>query len=50
MWIAPPCAWLLRRFIDPDAVFLFVEDRVDVPADATPFDMRGVELSHPGGG
>ena len=43
------CAWLIRRFIDPDAEFLFVDDAVDVPADATPFDMRGVELSHHGG-
>ena len=40
------CAWLIRRFIDPDAAFLFVEDRRDVPADATAFDMRGVALSH----
>ncbi|HEX2381649.1 MAG TPA: chromate resistance protein ChrB domain-containing protein [Acidimicrobiales bacterium] len=43
------CAWLLRRFIDPDAMFLFVEDTNDVPADATPFDMRGAELSHHNG-
>lgn len=43
------CAWLLRRFVDPDAQFVFVEDPADVPADATPFDMRGVELSHHGG-
>jgi hypothetical protein len=43
------CAWLLRRFVDPDAEFVFVEDPADVPADATPFDMRGVELSHRGG-
>ncbi len=34
-----------RRFVDPDAEFVFVEDPADVPADATPFDMRGVELS-----
>ena len=40
------CSWLIARFIDPDATFIFVEDRDDVPADATPFDMRGVELSH----
>lgn len=40
------CAWVLRRFVDPDAEFVFVEDPEDVPADATPFDMRGVELSH----
>ena len=43
------CAWLLRRFVDRDAEFVFVEDPADVPADATPFDMRGVELSHHGG-
>lgn len=40
------CAWLLRRFIDPGAQFVFVDDPADVPADATPFDMRGAELSH----
>jgi hypothetical protein len=44
------CAWLLLRFVDPDAVFVFVDDPDDVPADATPFDMRGVELSHHDGG
>ncbi len=43
------CAWLIRRFIDPEAEFLFVDDPIDVPSDATPFDMRGVELSHHGG-
>jgi hypothetical protein len=40
------CAWLIRRFIDAEAEFVFVEDAEDVPADATPFDMPGVELSH----
>lgn len=43
------CAWLIRRFIDPEAEFVFVDDPDDVPADASPFDMRGVELSHHGG-
>jgi hypothetical protein len=43
------CAWLIRRHIDPSAVFLFVTDPADVPAGATGFDMRGVELSHHGG-
>ena len=43
------CAWVLRRFVDPDATFVFVADPDDVPADATPFDMRGAELSHHGG-
>ena len=40
------CAWLIRRFIDQDAEFLFVDDADEVPDGATPFDMRGVELSH----
>ena len=40
------CAWLIRRFIDQDAEFLFVDDADEVPDDATPFDMRAVELSH----
>ena len=40
------CAWLIRRFVDPGAEFVFVTDPGDVPADATPFEMRGVPLSH----
>ncbi len=40
------CAWLIRRFIDPVAEFVFVDDPDEVPADATAFDMRGAELSH----
>ena len=40
------CAWLIRRHIDRDATFIFVDDPTHVPDDATPFDMRGVELSH----
>jgi len=42
------CAWLIRRFLDPDARFLFVADPAEVPADATAFDMRGAELGHHG--
>ena len=42
------CAWLIRRHVDPAAVFVFVTDPADVPDDATPFDMRGVELGHHG--
>lgn len=42
------CAWLLRRFVDEEAVFVFVDDPAEVPVDATAFDMRGVELSHHG--
>jgi len=44
------CPWLIRRFIDPEAVFLFVPaDRVMAVADAEgaiPFDVPGVELGH----
>ncbi len=40
------CAWLIRRFIDPGATFVFVDDPDEVPPDATAFDMRGAELSH----
>lgn len=40
------CAWLIRRTVDADAQFVFVTDPVEVPDDATGFDMRGVELSH----
>jgi len=41
-------AWLISRFIDPDAEFIFVDDPEDVPPDATPFDMIGVDLTHHG--
>lgn len=40
------CAWLIRRFIDPGAEFVFVTATSEVPADATPFDIRGAALSH----
>lgn len=42
------CAWLIRRFVDPEAEFEFVTDPDDVPSDATPFDMRGAALGHHG--
>jgi hypothetical protein len=41
-------AWLIRRAVDVNATFVFVEDPGDLPAGATPFDMRGAELSHHG--
>ena len=45
------CPWLIRRFIDPDAEFLFVEEDQVLPMaehmDATPFDMpRNPELKY----
>jgi len=41
-------AWLIRRFIDPEAEFCFTSDPDELPEGATPFDMRGAELSHQG--
>jgi len=43
------CAWLIRRHVDTGAEFVFVSDPAELPAGATPFDMRGVELGHHGG-
>jgi rhodanese-related sulfurtransferase len=46
------CPWLIRRFLDPDAVFLFVEPaEVLAVADrfqAVPFDIDNVFWSHRG--
>lgn len=42
------CAWLIRRSVDTEAEFVFVTDPAAVPADATPFDMRGADLGHHG--
>lgn len=44
------CAWLIRRWLDPCAQFVFIpEGSHEVPADAEPFDIPGVRLSHHGG-
>ena len=40
-------AWLIKRFIDPDAEFVFAAPAA-FPNDAVPFDAPGVELSHQG--
>jgi hypothetical protein len=44
------CPWLIRRFVDNEAEFLFVPknqlDRVTAETGATPFDAPGVELGH----
>jgi rhodanese-related sulfurtransferase len=46
------CPWLIARFIDPQAVFLFVEpDQVQAVAERTggiPYDIPGVALTHVG--
>lgn len=43
-------AWLIRRFVDPEARFAFAVDREAAPGDAIPFDMFGVAFSHQGDG
>jgi len=40
-------AWLIKRFVDPDAEFLFAPADA-LPADAIPFDVVGAELGHAG--
>jgi len=44
------CPWLISRFIDSDAEFLFVPasqiEKVAKEFDAIPFDAPGVELGH----
>jgi hypothetical protein len=46
------CPWLIRRFVDPRARFLFVDppqvSDVARESGAAPFDIEGVELSHDG--
>ncbi|RLE71255.1 MAG: chromate resistance protein [Thermoprotei archaeon] len=40
-------AWLIKRFIDPKAEFIFIDwpDEL-IPEDAIPFDIKGVEHGH----
>lgn len=40
-------AWLIKRFIDPEAEFVFAPP-AQFPAEAIPFDAPGVELTHHG--
>jgi hypothetical protein len=46
------CPWLIKKFVDPNAEFLFVPaDQILAAAEregATPFDVPGVELGHHG--
>ncbi|MBX9594527.1 MAG: sulfurtransferase/chromate resistance protein [Roseomonas sp.] len=48
------CPWLIRRFVDPSAVFLYVAaSQVEAVAErfgATPFDIEGVFWTHRGEG
>ena len=46
------CPWLIKKFVDKDAEFIFVPaDKVMSEAkrlDATPYDVKDVELGHHG--
>src|SRR5690242_14268212 len=46
------CPWLIKKFVDPEAQFLFVPaDQVLEIAEregAIPYDVKGVELGHHG--
>jgi len=46
------CPWLVLRFIDPDAEFLYVPTgdilRIAGETGAIPYDIPGVELTHEG--
>jgi len=46
------CPWLIRRFIDPEAEFIYVptKDVLDVAKETggTPYDIDGVEFTHEG--
>jgi hypothetical protein len=46
------CPWLIKKFVDPDAEFLFVPSEqvmaVAQREDAIPYDVKDVELGHHG--
>jgi len=39
---------LIKRFVDPQAIFTFFEDPMEAPKDAELFDVAGARLSHHG--
>lgn len=42
------CAWLIRRFIDPQAVFVWLQAPLRVPRGAVGFDFDGARFTHVG--
>jgi len=44
------CPWLIKNFVDHDAVFVFVPKDTDPKTikSGIPFDMKGVDLGHHG--
>lgn len=41
-------AWLIRRFIDPEARFLWLNSPAELPVDALGFDFDGADFTHVG--
>ncbi|MDE2219910.1 MAG: chromate resistance protein [Gammaproteobacteria bacterium] len=49
LWIDRVCsAWLIRRFIDPKAKFVWVKKIADCPKSAVGFDYDGAQFTHVG--
>lgn len=47
MWVdRVACAWLIRRFIDPGARFIWLARPSDCPPDALGFDFDGATFTH----
>jgi len=47
LWVDRVCsAWLIRRFIDIDARFLWLDSPSDCPSDALGFDFDGATFTH----
>ena len=47
MWVdRVASAWLIRRFVDPDATFQWLEDCRQAPPDAVGFDYDGATFTH----
>ena len=42
------CVWLIRRYLDREAAFLFFGDPDEAPEEAELFDVAGARLSHHG--
>ena len=44
------CIWLIRRWIDPEAEFIFIPmSERPLPTQSEPFDIPGARFSHHGG-
>lgn len=38
--------WLIKRFVDSEAIFYFFDDPAEAPEEAELFDVAGARLSH----